>query len=71
LEEFFGNTLSKSGVNLPTYIEVWQLILVFLCSVFTFLHVWMRHVDFFLSLYISIRYSHIIVLKTILCPYDL
>jgi hypothetical protein len=71
LEEFFGNTLSKSGGNLPTYIEVWQLILVFLCSVFTFLHVWMCHVDLFLSLYTSIRYSHIIVLKTILCPYDL
>jgi hypothetical protein len=25
LEEFFGNTLSKSGVNLPTYIESQQL----------------------------------------------
>lgn len=31
LEQFFGNALSKSGSNLPTYVEVWQQILVWSC----------------------------------------
>jgi hypothetical protein len=31
LEQFFGNVLSKSGSNLPTYVEVQQEILFWSC----------------------------------------
>jgi hypothetical protein len=70
LEEFFGNALSKTGGNLPTYNEVLQHILAFLCSLFTFLHVPMPHVDL-CYVCVSIRYSHNIILRTILCAYDM
>jgi hypothetical protein len=62
LEEFFGNTRSKRGGNVHTYIEVWQLILVFLCA--------MPHVDLcYLCIY-ELGTHFIILLSRIISQND-